>query len=260
VILHGNVPGNGGKVTNEEPPYGLFHNSSSYYNLFDAYEDIIIDNVKVYANGAEDRTIQVVNESGEVIAETTVLIPDGESVVTLNFFVPAGENYGLRCAGNDPQLWRDKNVDESAPFDFPYDLDGLGAITNTTVAGGDTDNYYYFFYDWNVHTPEFACPSPRTEGTVTIVGIEELEVATNISLFPNPAESTVNLSFDMLTGDDVKVTLYNSLGQPVRIIQYNDVTVGNNQRQIDVQELSAGLYQVNFEVNNKSVSRTLAIN
>lgn len=260
VIVHGNEPGNGGKPEKEGVDYGTYSNTPSYYLIFDVAQDIYLDNVKVYANTTANRNIKVFDQLGVVVAEGVFNIPQGESVVNLNFFIPAGENYSIRCTSNNPQLWRDKNVDENAPFDYPYNVDGLASITGTSVAGNDFDNYYYFFYDWNVHTPEFACPGERTEATVTIVGIEELEIAGNVTVYPNPAADMVNLSFDMLSPSQVNVSLINSIGDLVRIYNFSDVVSGKNLRQMDIQGINAGVYQLRFEVNGKSVSRTLAIN
>ncbi|WP_306642757.1 FG-GAP-like repeat-containing protein [Sanyastnella coralliicola] len=166
--LHGGATGNGGKpgITNGS---GQYHFNSSYWLEFDAAEDIIIDNVRVFANGAGDRGIEVIDDQGTVIASGTFNLPDGESVVTLDFFVPQGTGYGLRSTNADPQLWRDSNTNE---IQYPYDLNGLATITSSSIDGANALNFYYFFYDWNVSTPSTECTTARTSFTVTVAGVE----------------------------------------------------------------------------------------
>jgi LysM repeat protein len=84
----------GGQLAQTNNGQGQYQPNSTYYMLFDANEDVIINTVKVFAQGAADRTIAVVDAAGATIATGTFSIPDGESVVTLDFFVPAGSGSG----------------------------------------------------------------------------------------------------------------------------------------------------------------------
>ncbi|MFM7729319.1 MAG: FG-GAP-like repeat-containing protein, partial [Flavobacteriales bacterium] len=113
----------GGKSEQTFNNNGQYQPNSTYYLLFDANEDVIINSVKVFADGAANRTIAVVDASGATIATGTFNIPDGESVVNLDFFVPAGSGYGLRLVGNNPLLWRDKDL--ATPFAYPFEIGGL---------------------------------------------------------------------------------------------------------------------------------------
>jgi hypothetical protein len=59
------VEGAGGRAETGE---GQYHDNSIRWLLFDAYEDIVIRSVDVYANGAGDREIGVVDSEGNVVA------------------------------------------------------------------------------------------------------------------------------------------------------------------------------------------------
>jgi PKD repeat protein len=140
---------------------GYYTNASQYGLIFDAYTDFVIESVKVYADGAGDRTITLLDNTDTEIASTTVTIPDGESVVDLNFTVPAGTNYTL-MGPESPNLYRNGGGGVDLPY--PYEITDVLSIHDNTAG---LPEYYYFFYDWQVRVDE-VCVSPRTAATVTI--------------------------------------------------------------------------------------------
>ena len=124
--------------------------------LFDAFEAFTLKTVKVYAEGAGNRTIELRDNAGTVLQSLTVNIPDGEQVVNLNFSVQPGTNFQLGTSGV-PNMYR--NNDSSS---FPYQIANVVSIENSS-AGTD---YYYHFYDWEIETP--GCTSERTAVTAEI--------------------------------------------------------------------------------------------
>ncbi len=154
----------GGKVA-QDAANGQYSNST-FYLLFDANQDIIIDSVLVYAQTAGVRQIELVDNAGNQLTQTSVDVAAGASYITLNFDVPAGTGYGLRpVAGSQPGLWRDG---AGSAQNFPYNVGGLASITGTTVAAPNSYSYYYFFFDWHVSTPSYACESPLQPVTVFV--------------------------------------------------------------------------------------------
>jgi ASPIC and UnbV/Secretion system C-terminal sorting domain/Ig-like domain CHU_C associated/FG-GAP-like repeat len=246
----------GGKSDQTINGSGQYQPNTTYYMLFDANEDAIIHSVKVFAQGAADRTIAVVDASGATIATGTFTIPDGESMVTLDFFVPAGSGYGLRLVGNNPLLWRDKDL--TTPFDYPYAIGNLVTITNTNVSGADTDKYYYYFYDWNVQAPDFTCASDRTEVQAIVLGLDELDGVTGMKLYPNPANDDVTLSFNGVVSSIMNVQLVDQTGRVVYAKQIFGATGVNNHR-MNVSGIAAGIYQLQVTRGNQTASRKLVI-
>jgi hypothetical protein len=217
------------------PQEGQFHNNSVRWLIFDAHEDIIIHSFKVRANGEYEREFGVIDASGNAIATTTVNVPDGESEVVVDFFVPAGEGYGLRSFTDDPQLWRDGVGTNLA---YPYEIEGLATITSSTASGDNAFNYYYFFYDWNVQTPSVACPSDRMEVVVTVLGVSEFEQA-GISVFPNPADAWLEVQTTRALNAEA-IRMYDASGREVEVMQ-SRMTSGIR---MDVSGLEAGVYTV----------------
>ena len=158
----------GGKVdTTGDGAY--FTNANQHGLIFDAYTDFVIESVTVYADGAGDRTITLLDNTDTEMASATVAVPDGESVVTLNFSVPAGTNYTL-MGPDSPNLYRNGGGGTILPF--PYELTDILSIHDNTAGNLE---YYYYFYNWQVRLDE-TCVSSRTAATVTIHDIPTVDL------------------------------------------------------------------------------------
>ncbi len=234
--------GTGGKDERDEEN-GQYHQNAGFWLEFDAYQNLNIQSVKVFANGDGDRTISLVNNAGTSMASVTLDIPDGESVVELNFFVPAGSGYGLRCSSDNPQLWRDGIG--SNP-EYPYALGDFGAITGTSVNGANGQNYYYFFFDWAVSVDGVGCPSPRVPLTVTVtnpVGVGQIEGLEGVRAYPVPTTGELNLDLDLgAEQKDLTMELRDACGRLVMGEQWIGQSTG--RRQLDLGAVAPGHYTV----------------
>ena len=137
---------------------GQYHDNSVRWLVFDAYEDLVIHQVDVFANGAGVREFGVVDANGVPMVTASFDLMDGMNTVELDFEVPAGTGYGFRCFSDNPQLWRDG---VGTTMEYPYALGELGQITESTAGGSNALNYYYFFYNWHVESAGVACASER---------------------------------------------------------------------------------------------------
>jgi len=262
VATFGGAVGVGGKVTNDAVNGAYFSNTPTNFNKFDALEDVILDSVYVYSNAAGVRTIQVVDANLTVIATADVDIPNGDSYINLNFFVPAGTGYGLRTTTGNPGLWRDRDITVPSPYQYPYDVNGLISVTGTTVTNGnanqDGDNYHYFFYNWHAHTPSFDCPSPREEVVISIVGVEELETISNVVVFPNPATDHLTVRLNSTKGGAMNVNLIDAVG---KMVQANQVTVstGTQNIELNLNGIAPGIYALQMVKDGKASSSRIVI-
>ena len=215
---------------------------------------MIINSVKVYAEDTEDRTIQVTTSSGEVIAEGTFLIPDGESIVDLNFEIPAGNNYEIKTTGN-PMLYRNST---GSNLEYPYALGDMGAITGTNIEGQNEFNYYYFFYNWEVQRPITGCISERTEVMAiidTTTSIDEADAASGIDVFPVPADEWVNIAFNF--SGAYELTLFDIAGK-VHHSEVNNTSVGSVAT-ISTASLNTGLYFVRVVNNGTTMTKKVVL-
>jgi Leucine-rich repeat (LRR) protein len=103
-------------------------------------------------------------------------------------------------------------------------------------------------YDGNVETLGFESVAAAVSiGGVTSIG--QNTKANSLRAFPNPAKTQVQLSFHLSSTEKVAIRLYNALGQAVKDLSgtYN---AGNQSLDIDLSDLSAGIYQVQLQSSN----------
>jgi len=225
---------------------GQFHPNTDFFPLFTANEAFTILSVKVFANGAGNRTIALIDRAdGSTVTTGTYAIPDGESRVTLNYNVPAAGNYALRCVGGNPQLWRDGIGSNPT---YPYALGDVGAITSSSVSGNNATALYYFFYDWEVQAMGSSCEGPRTEVVVNVgsVGVEDAAGVENTRVWPNPAKDHVMVAFGDVQGK-VMVDVLDVSGRIVMSREGDARARREGLMQLNVNTLAPGEYMVRIQ-------------
>jgi PKD repeat protein len=141
----------GGKTDKGEGGYYPYDDADAVWGLeFNATSSFVLKSVKVYNDGSlytGERTIKVVDASGNNIAEKVVTVADGEQRLSLEMQIPVGTGYRL-LADNKKGFWRDTK----GPV-YPYDIGGVVSITADTKHEGTTNlENYHFFYDWEIAT------------------------------------------------------------------------------------------------------------
>jgi PKD repeat protein len=130
---------------------GLFYaGTTTHHMLFDCYQNLKLQSVKVFAKTTANRQIQLLDAGNNILKDTVINILQGESRVQLNFNIQAGYNYKLVCVGAN-NLYRN-----STGAIYPYRIDGYISINGNSF---NNPNYYYFFYNWEIEMP--LCVSPR---------------------------------------------------------------------------------------------------
>ena len=80
----------------------------------------------------------------------------------------------------------------------------------------------------------------------TVVGVENLnEIPKNYYLsqnYPNPFNPTTSISFGLPQNSNVKISIYNMLGQEVKSLVSKNFSVGNHTIKFDASELTSGIY------------------
>ena len=100
-----------------------------------------------------------------------------------------------------------------------------------------------------------------TDTTVFIVdvtvGLNELASSSNLTIFPNPANETVNVSFEQNTNDLIQIELIDATGRV--IAQESSLEIGTNNVSFEVTNLSSGFYTVRLTNSNGSENQKLMI-
>ncbi|HEY0977007.1 MAG TPA: FG-GAP-like repeat-containing protein [Flavobacteriales bacterium] len=233
---------------------GAYHTNNTYNLVFTATEDLVIRSVKVYVETAGIRTVELVDPMGLVLATADADLPVGESRIDLDFSVPAGGPYGLRSGTENHGMWRDS---QNSPMAYPFALGTLGAITGTTVQGGNQYNQYYYFYDWEVAADVVICPSERTPTEVTVgpVGVEDRTGLQGWSIYPNPADDRLTIALGTITGT-TQVELLDLTG---RLVLTQGVAASSALVELDLSGLARGGYTLRVTHANGTSTRPVVI-
>lgn len=228
---------------------GVYHTSTAYYNFFDVEENCTLKSVKVYAEGAGDRTLYIDDSNGDEVYSQTYTIPDGESRVNLNWALTTGTDFRFRVVEGDHGLWRDDN---NAEVNYPYTVGDMITITGSNTS---QPRYYYYFYDWEVEAESIQCVSDRTEVVVSIgtVGIEEGELM-DANIYPNPTLDILNISIPATVKGTIELRLMDVAGT---LVQSTTVVAGVNQ--MTVSGLATGVYMLEMNTDKGLFSRRVIL-
>jgi Zn-dependent metalloprotease len=220
-----------------------FNANADRYLIFDVLQACKLITVKVVANAAGNRTIELRNSIGTVLQSTVVNIPAGAQTVTLNFNLTPGTNYQLGTS-TLPDMWRN-NTNTGAGY--PFNIGGLINITTADAGSG----YYYYFYNWQVQQND--CESAPIAATASVnicTGLNAATAESNVSIYPNPAadELTINLKEELVSVTK-SIEVYDALGKIVKVISVNSV-----QTSMNVGDLATGVYTCRLiNTSNKTI-------
>jgi len=226
----------------------FFTSAYTHYEVFDVYVTLVLQTVKIYANAAQTgKVITLQNYSGATLATATVNLVAGINTVTLNFTLPV--DTGLRLVGPNSPGWYRNNVGTN----YPITTAGKFSLTRSSAGPPATNPYYYYFYDWVVK--ESDCISTRTPVTANVInctGTEEIE-APEVKLSPNPVNNILNVDFTGISGENIKIEIYDILGQVV-YSQVLSIDYNNFRKAISTNNFKAGIYFL--KVKSDTVNKT----
>jgi hypothetical protein len=153
------------------------------YMLFESWESFTLHAVTVYVPSEGPlgtRFIQLWSADSLLATKHFELEP-GKNTLLLDFLVPVG-SFSLHCQQGN--LWRN-----AGELTYPYALGNVGQI-NTSSFG---DDYYYYFYDWQIQRNDVECISARSPVNVLISGTHENYHDKEILVFPNPSANTIHV-------------------------------------------------------------------
>jgi len=90
------------------------------------------------------------------------------------------------------------------------------------------------------------------------VGTNEIDAIATVSVFPNPANSGLNINVGIVRDENVEISLFNNLGQMVYYRSF-DMEAGNNLMNIDIAGLAEGLYQAKIMAGDSETNRKFSI-
>lgn len=92
------------------------------------------------------------------------------------------------------------------------------------------------------------------------VGIKENNsLVNNFTLFPNPANSEVKISFNLTESNSVKIDLIDLTGRVITNVMNESLPVGNISRTINTSSIAEGNYLVRINVNGTISQQKLTV-
>lgn len=250
LVLHGQIQ-TGGKF---DTLGGGGLSDQNGFCVFDAYQPFLLLGVTVYV--PEDgetgiRDIQLLDIDDNIVDAVQILIGPGEHSVDLDFDIPQGSGYKLKC----PQSNLFVNYSNAI---YPYTIGDVGAI----VSSSNGDNSFYYFYDWIVEKGRKKCISERVAVTASVI-VSSTDIDQSplieISLYPNPVRNDLSVSFKSKLNRNIEILIYDVLGQLVWIS--NEITVRTefSTELIEMSHLSEGIYRVIVRDNNSWIGQNKII-
>jgi hypothetical protein len=116
-------------------------------------------------------------------------------------------------------------------------------------------NYSETAFKQGAGTPTITSNSSISVNTNVFVGISESTLNSSFSIYPNPANNNLSVMLTNTSSENVTVRIFNNIGQLVKTINLGNTTDIN--KQIDISDLSSGIYMVKTTIGNASASKKL---
>ena len=96
------------------------------------------------------------------------------------------------------------------------------------------------------------------DGTQQTISGSDEESLSNVNIYPNPANSMVNLEFNATQAGQAQIRFIDQMGR-VAQTYYQTTTAGNNLMNLDINAVPAGVYFVQMISNEQTITKRLVI-
>lgn len=244
-------------------------------------------NLEIVANGINEKRVYAIRANGTQLWATDLPLPQPVNLTTAPTVVDADgdstlevytgwPNHLYSLDSNGQPNWAEELLTEAAcyrtnPPTFA-DLEGDGK-TDMILAGGKVDAFEFggSYRKEGMAWPMFRHDAKRTgnyDAVPDTVKEEPPTIPSNYRLsqnYPNPFNQKypTTVEFDLSKGGNVKLRVYNVLGQEVRNLQNGYLDVGSYKRVWDGRTANgnnapSGVYFLNLKVDDNKVGTTKA--
>jgi hypothetical protein len=95
-------------------------------------------------------------------------------------------------------------------------------------------------------------------GPLIITGMQIVSKLTNLNIYPNPSNGNINLNYFLSGNGNIQITIFDELGQ---VVYDNTETraAGNNKEQLNLENLSAGIYSIRLQTNGGTTVKKMVV-
>ncbi|MBS1634689.1 MAG: T9SS type A sorting domain-containing protein [Bacteroidetes bacterium] len=131
-------------------------------------------------------------------------------------------------------------------------LDTSSTYHRVITINGEDYNFLDFVVDSQKVNPIYTNPT----------SVNDIVIADNvIRVFPNPANTFVNINYSLLESSKVELAIYDMIGKQVKhVVSANNESAGEHKQQVSIDDLSAGVYFIKLRINTKEATIKLFIN
>ncbi len=211
------------------------------------------DKPKIKIHGQEENFILVEN------------VPiGGVAVIKVDLCNESGEDreYLVRRVGSNPG-GAIVSIGGETPFHIPLAKNTCEENYELTVqqgVGGATSYSNLKIDMYDACTGEISSSIFVSVNFGTTAVNEEKSSVKQLSIFPNPAEDVLNVNFNLQNSTALHIDLYDMLGHlQMQSIEEN-FPAGPHQKQLDLTQMSSGIYMLQIQSGSTRITRKLVIN
>jgi len=152
--------------------------------------------------------------------------------------------------------WPAYELMEGSPAGGEYSGPGVdNGWFDPEVAGIGTHTLMYTYEDAN------GCEN-YAEQTVYVdecVGINDPAQSLGFQVYPNPMTNSSTLNFNLETGSDIKISLFNNLGMEVLKVTDSYMNAGNHKLNLNLSDFENGIYFIRIQAGEKIVTEKVTL-
>ncbi|MGN6567276.1 MAG: T9SS type A sorting domain-containing protein [Flavipsychrobacter sp.] len=187
---------------------------------------------------------------------TDTWTPHVDSVNEFNRFMPLWGYEFPYPAGGYMTYWRNTYSHDRNMGDLMFSTDSSQFLPVLPIQGWNLPNSKFFSYEYPAMGAWIECSSCRTIAQPTAVN-NVVNTISGVSVYPNPANDQVAISYRLSQQSDVTVTLSNTLGQVVASQNMNNGKLGTAI--MNTSNLANGVYFYTVIANGERSTGRVAI-
>ncbi len=211
--------------------YTLTVQASDGTNTDDAQLTVNINNLNDNAPVLDDQTVNIDESPANGSLVATLNATDADNLGTLTYSITAG------------------NTDEA------FEISTNTVIVKTgSVIDYETVTNHQFILTVQVSDGELTDDAAITVNINNPTGIEDI-LKNELLFYPNPAKDELNLVIGSELKEEIDIKIVNSIGNIVRSEKFNN----QNEFRLDVSNLSSGIYFLQVNVGEETVTKKIII-